>query len=52
MHVKSSERALEGEKTSESHETRENGSEKQMPNPDISESGSKDEVSMWHTWIC
>ncbi|XP_078180748.1 DNA ligase-like protein [Carex rostrata] len=43
MHVKSSECALEGEKTSESHETRENSSEKQMPNPDISESASKDE---------
>lgn len=52
LHVKSSEYALEGEKASESHETRENSSEKQMPNPDISESASKDEVSMWHTWIC
>ncbi|KAJ4745635.1 DNA ligase-like protein [Rhynchospora pubera] len=43
MHARSSESALEGEKTSELHNNRENGSEKQNPNPDTSESTSDEE---------
>jgi hypothetical protein len=46
MHARSSECALEGEKTMESHENRENCSKEQKPNSDISESGIEDKVSM------
>ncbi|KAJ1701068.1 hypothetical protein LUZ63_000847 [Rhynchospora breviuscula] len=45
MHVRSSESALEGEKTSELHNNMENGSEKQNLNPDTSESTSDEEKS-------
>ncbi|KAJ3705455.1 hypothetical protein LUZ61_009160 [Rhynchospora tenuis] len=45
MHARSSESVLEGEKTSELHNNRENGSDKQKPNPDTSESASDEEKS-------
>lgn len=52
MHARSSECTLEGEQTSESHENRENCSEKQKTNPEISESDIKDKVSILNTWSC